>query len=69
VANSSATAGLAAINITLASPGATLVQLTVSGTTTYAVRLNPSIAHARVFGLAPGPSSINVSVVAMAQNL
>lgn len=69
VANSAATAGLAAIGITLASPGATIQTITASGTTTYAVQLNPTISHARIFGLAPGPTSMNITVVALAQNL
>jgi Flp pilus assembly protein TadG len=69
VANSAATAGLASIGITLGSPGATLQTITVGGTTTYAVQLNPSISHARIFSLAPGPSTIQVTVVALAQNL
>jgi Flp pilus assembly protein TadG len=69
VANSAATAGLAAIGTTLSSPGATIQTITVSGTTTYAVQLNPTIPHTRIFGLAPGPSSMNITVVALAQNL
>ncbi len=69
VANSAATAGLSSIGITLASPGATMQTIAVGGTTTYAVQLNPTIPHARIFSLAPGPSSISVSVLALAQNL
>jgi hypothetical protein len=69
VANSAATAGLAAIGITLASPGATIQTINAGGTTTYAVQLNPSISHTRIFGLTPGPTSMNITVVALAQNL
>jgi Flp pilus assembly protein TadG len=69
VANSAATAGLAAIGITLSSPGATMKAITAGGTTTYAVQLNPSIPHTRIFTLAPGPSTIDITVVALAQNL
>jgi Flp pilus assembly protein TadG len=69
VANSSATAGLAAIGITLPSPGATIQTITAGGTTTYAVQLNPTIPHARIFALTPGPTSMNITVVALAQNL
>jgi Flp pilus assembly protein TadG len=69
VANSAATAGLAAIGITLSNPGATMQAVTAGGTTTYAVQLNPSIPHTRIFSIAPGPSSIDVTVVALAQNL
>jgi Flp pilus assembly protein TadG len=69
VANSAATAGLAAIGITLASPGASIQTITAGGTTTYAVQLNPTISHTRIFSLTPGPTSMNITVVALAQNL
>jgi len=69
VANSAATAGLAAIGITLASPGASIQTVTAGGTTTYAVQLNPTISHTRLFPLTPGPTSMNITVVALAQNL
>ena len=69
VANSAATAGLASIGITLASPGATIQTVTAGGTTTYAVQLNPTIPHTRIFSLTPGPTSMNITVVALAQNL
>jgi Flp pilus assembly protein TadG len=69
VANSAATAGLAAIGISLPSPGATIQTVAAGGTTTYAVQLAPSIAHTRIFGLAPGPTTIKITVVALAQNM
>jgi Flp pilus assembly protein TadG len=69
VANSAATAGLAQIGITLGSPGATIQTITAGGTTTYAVQLNPTIPHTRIFPLTPGPTSMNITVIALAQNL
>jgi Flp pilus assembly protein TadG len=69
VANSAATAGLAEIGITLGSPGATIQTITAGGTTTYAVQLNPTIPHTRIFALTPGPTTMNITVVALAQHL
>jgi Flp pilus assembly protein TadG len=69
VANSAATAGLAQLGITLASPGATIQTITAGGTTTYAVQLDAAIPHARIFPLTPGPTSMNITVVALAQSL
>jgi Flp pilus assembly protein TadG len=70
VANSAATAGLAAIGNHAGVTGRPRFKtVTAGGTTTYAVQLNPTISHTRLFPLTPGPTSMNITVVALAQNL
>lgn len=48
----------------------TLERIPATGTPcTYAVRIDTSIPHERVFPLMPGPSTIDIDLVAMAQNM
>jgi Flp pilus assembly protein TadG len=69
-ANAAATAGLTAMGVTGASPGATIVRVPAAGTPcSYAIQMAPSIANPRFFGFVPTPPTIRVRVLAMAQNL
>jgi len=69
-ANAAGKAALEAQGFYGVSLTATLERLPATGTPcTYAVVLNPTITHARVFPIVPGPDKIKLRVLSMAQNV
>lgn len=67
-ANTAANASLAAQGFASIGNVATLERLPSTGTPcTYAIVLQPTIVHARIMPLIPGPESYNIRVLSMAQ--